>query len=76
MLLRRLETTLMSTGVLSRGWYALLTGAVLLYLAYVLGSVAAENDPAAPVVTVMCAVAGLWQLGRGYRSELRREPSE
>lgn len=62
---------LVSFGALSAGWYAVLTGVVMLYLAYLLGS-AAGDDAAAPYVAVGLAVTGVWQLERGIRAELQR----
>ena len=64
----------MAMGVLSAGWYLILTGAVLLYVAYLLGSVSWDVDRAAPVVAIGLAVAGLWQLERGVRAEFQRRP--
>jgi hypothetical protein len=62
----------MSTGVLSPGWYSILTGAALLVVAWLLGSV--SGDAAAPVVALALGVAGVWQLERGLRTELQRRP--
>lgn len=62
----------MSTGVLSAGWYSVLTGLALMYLAYVLGSV--RGDAAAPFVAVALVVTGAWQLERGLRAEFQRRP--
>ena len=64
----------MSIGMLSAGWYSILTGAVLFYLAYVLGSVSWSDDKAAPFVAAAFAVTGMWQLGRGLRAEFQRRP--
>lgn len=69
---RTTASRLMAFGRLSAGWYSILTGLVLLYVAYLLGSVSWEVDRAAPVVAVALAVAGLWQLQRGLRLEVRR----
>ena len=63
----------MSTGVLSAGWYAVLTGLALLYVVYALSSVS-RDDAAAPFVAVALAVAGVWQLERGIRAEFQRRP--
>jgi hypothetical protein len=60
--------------VLSAGWYSILTGVVLLYVAYLLGSVSWDTDHAAPVVAVGLAVTGVWQLERGLRAEFQRRP--
>ncbi|QNN53432.1 hypothetical protein [Nocardioides mesophilus] len=68
---RDVASTLLSRGVLSPGWNAILTGLALLLVAYALGSVAGD-DAAAPFVAVVLAVAGLWQLERGARAELTR----
>lgn len=65
---------LMEWGVLSAGWYSVLTGLVLLYLAYVLGRIPFEVDRAATFVSVAFAVTGLWQLTRGLRAEFQRRP--
>jgi glycerol uptake facilitator-like aquaporin len=62
----------MSTGVLSPGWYSVLTGLALLYVAYALGSV--SGDAAAPIVALALAVTGAWQLRRGLRAEFQRRP--
>ena len=62
----------MSTGVISAGWYAVLTGVALLVVAYLLGSV--SGDAAAPFVAVGLAVTGVWQLERGLRAEFQRRP--
>jgi glycerol uptake facilitator-like aquaporin len=70
---RAIASRLMSTGVLSAGWYSVLTGLALLFVAYALGSVS-EDDAAAPFVAIALAVAGVWQLERGLRAEFRRRP--
>lgn len=64
----------MAVGVLSAGWYSILTGAVLLWLAYVLGMTPWDVDRAAPFVSVAFAAMGLWQLKRGLRAEFERRP--
>lgn len=61
---------LISRGVLNPGWYSVLTGLALLYVAYLLGSV--SGDPAAPWVAIALAVTGLWQLERGLRADVQR----
>ena len=61
----------MLTGVLSAGWYSILTGLALLYVSYVLGSVSGD-DAAAPFVAVAFVVMGAWQLERGVRAEFQR----
>jgi hypothetical protein len=71
--LRTVFSALMSKGVLSRGWYSILTGVAMVYVAYGLYSVA-EDDAAAPFVAVVLAVAGAWQLERGLRAEFQRRP--
>ena len=70
--LRALAFALMSKGVISAGWYSILTGLALLYVAYALGSVA-DSDPAAPYVAVVLAVAAVWQLECGVRSQCQRK---
>jgi peptidoglycan/LPS O-acetylase OafA/YrhL len=61
----------MGKGVLSRGWYAILTGLVMLFVAYLLAPVG-HDDPAAPLVAIAFALLGAWTLWRGVREELRR----
>jgi hypothetical protein len=65
----------MEVGVLSAGWYSILTGSVLLYLAYVLGRVPWDVDPAALFVSMTFAATGTWQLTRGLRAEFQRRPT-
>jgi hypothetical protein len=65
----------MATGVLSAGWYSILTGVVLLHVAYLLGSVSWDADRAASFAAVAPAASGLWQLERGLRAEFRRRPT-
>ena len=67
---RAAVSRLMSTGVLSAGWYSVLTGLALLFVAYLLGSV--PGDVAAPFVAVVLALTGIWQLERGLRAEFQR----
>ena len=69
---RASASRLMSKGHLSAGWYSVLTGLALLYVAYLLGSV--PGDAAALPVAVVLAVTGVWQLERGLRAELQRRP--
>lgn len=69
--LRTVGAALLSKGVISRGWYAVLTGIAMLYAALSIAS-AAETDPAAPFVVLALAVAGLWSIERGWRLEFRR----
>ena len=71
-LARTVASRLMSRGVLSAGWYSILTGLALLAVSYALGSV--SGDAAAPFVAVGLAVTGLWQLERGLRAEFQRRP--
>ena len=71
--LRTLASAMLSKGVLSAGWYSILTGLVLLILGLALASVSGD-DHAAGVVGVVSFLAGGWQLERGLRSELQRRP--
>ena len=64
----------MTIGVLSDGWYSILTGLVLLLLAYLLGSVPWDVDPAASLVAMAFLVMGLWHLTRGLRAEFQLRP--
>jgi tetrahydromethanopterin S-methyltransferase subunit C len=71
--LRTLAATLLSKGVLSAGWYSILTGLVLLVVGVAAAS-GSRDDPAAGVVGVIFFLAGAWQLERGLRSEFQRRP--
>lgn len=64
---------MLSRGVLSAGWYSILTGLALLVVGVVLASVS-RDDRAAGVVGVVVFLAGAWQLERGLRSEFQRRP--
>jgi hypothetical protein len=44
---RAAASRLMTVGMLSAGWYSILTGSVLLYLAYLLGRIPWDVDRAA-----------------------------
>ncbi|KRE95613.1 hypothetical protein ASG76_08265 [Nocardioides sp. Soil774] len=68
----------MQTGLLSKGWYSILTGLALLLLAFALGGVPWDVDPAASFVAVAFLVIGSWHLARGLRAEFqqRRAPSD
>ena len=55
---------LMAKGRIGAGWYAILTGIVMLALARALRS-AGDTDPVAPYVALSLGVAGVWSLGRG-----------
>ena len=70
--LRDLAAGLMSRGVISAGWYSILTGVAMLVLAYALGSSSPVEDTAVLVVAVVLTATGAWQLERGIRSELLR----
>ncbi|WP_457189800.1 hypothetical protein [Nocardioides sp. P5_E3] len=72
--LRAAASRLMTVGLLSDGWYSILTGLALLFLAYVLGGVSWDTDPAANVVAIAFLVIGSWHLTRGIRAEFRRRP--
>jgi hypothetical protein len=71
--LRNFASALLSKGVISAGWYAVLTGLALFLVGLALASVA-DDDTAAGVVGVVCLLAGLWQLERGLRTEFQRRP--
>ena len=70
--LRALAAALLSKGVVSPGWYSILTGLALLLLGIGLASISLSTDPAAGAVGLVFFLAGLWQLERGLRSEFRR----
>ena len=71
--LRSVTSSLLSRGVLSAGWESVLTGAVLLFLAWCLAGVG-DDDPVAPYVAVVLLLAGVWRVERGLRAELMRRP--
>lgn len=70
--IRDLVAALLSKGVISPGWYSILTGLALLLVGVGLASISLSADPVAGVVGLVFLLAGLWQLERGVRSELRR----
>ena len=72
-IVRGLVAALLSKGVLSAGWYSILTGLALVVLALALASVS-RDDHAAGVVALASGLAGAWQLERGLRSEFQRRP--
>ena len=71
--LRTLASALLSKGVISAGWYAILTGLALVFLGVALASLS-RDDHAAGVVGVVLFLAGVWQLERGLRAEFQRRP--
>ena len=66
-----MASALLSRGVISAGWYAILTGGAMLYVASAIGS-AVGNDQAAVPVALVLAITGVWQLERGLRAEFQR----
>ena len=72
-ILRRLLSNLLMKGVISAGWYSILTGLALLVVGRMLAS-ASRYDLAAGVVGVVAFLAGVWQLERGLRAEFQRRP--
>jgi hypothetical protein len=72
---RALVSTVLSKGVISPGWYAILTGVAMLFVAYLLGS-AVSSDPAAMWVGLVMGVTGVWSVERGVRAEVRRARSD
>jgi hypothetical protein len=71
---RTLASALLSKGVVSAGWNSVLTGLVLLYVGWALGSIPLDQDPAAAFVGVVAFLAGAWMLQRGLRSEFMPRP--
>ena len=69
--LRAVLAALLSKGVISPGWYSILTGVAMLFVAYLLGS-AVHTDRAAMFVGLALGVTGVWSVERGIRSEVRR----
>jgi len=69
---RAVASRLMSFGVVSPGWYSVLTGVAMLYVALLLGTV--SGDAAAAYVAVALVLTGVWQLERGLRAEFQRRP--
>jgi hypothetical protein len=70
--IRDLAAALLSKGVISPGWYSILTGLALLLVGIGLASISLSADPVAGVVGLVFVLAGLWQLERGLRSEFQR----
>lgn len=57
----------LTKGQIGPAWYAVLTGVVMLFLAYVLGT-AYETDPfMAPYAAGVLSVTGVWSLASGCR---------
>jgi hypothetical protein len=73
--LSKLASALLSKGVISAAWYAILTGLALLFVGLALASVSGNDTPAG-VAGVACLLAGLWQLEHGLRSKFQRAPSK
>lgn len=73
--LRALMSALLSKGVISPGWYSILTGVAMLVVAFLVGS-AVGTDPAAPFVGLGFGVAGVWLTERGLRSEFQRRRAD
>ena len=71
--LRTLASGLLLKGVISAGWYSILTGLVLLVVGLALASVSGD-DRVAGVVSVVALLGAVWQLERGLRSEFQRRP--
>jgi hypothetical protein len=69
--LRAVGAYVLSKGVISRGWYAILTGIAMIYAVLVIAP-ASDTDPAAPFVAVALAVTGIACIERGVRLERRR----
>ncbi len=73
--LRKFAATVMSKGLISRGWYSILTGVAMLYVVWLLGP-AYDTDTVAPFVGLSLAITGMWCLQRGIRFEARRHRSD
>ena len=71
----RLAAALMSRGVISRGWYSVLTGVAMLLVVWLIAP-ATNSDPAVPVVALVLAVTGIWNIERGLRAEYQRRPKD
>jgi len=66
-----MTSALLSKGVITPGWYSILTGLAMLLVTYFLGS-ATGTDPAAPFVGLACGLTAVRLMERGIRSEIRR----
>ena len=70
-LLRRLGSRLLSTGVISAGWYDILTGLAMLCAVRVLAP-GFTTDRAAPPVGIVMGIVGVYLIERGVRRTWRR----
>ena len=64
---------LMSKGIISHGWYSILTGAAMLYVARGLWSVRG-SDAAAPFAAVVLGITGVSLVERGIRFREQAPP--
>jgi DMSO reductase anchor subunit len=69
--LRDIASAVLSKGVISRGWYSILTGIAMLFVVWLIVPVR-DTDPAVPFVAAALAVTGIWSLGRGLLFQYRR----
>jgi hypothetical protein len=69
----KIAAALMSRGVISRGWYSVLTGVAMLLAVWLIAP-ASDSDPAVPVVVLVLALTGIWSIERGLRAEYQRRP--
>jgi hypothetical protein len=69
--LRRYFSGLWTTGLISPGWYAVLTGLAMLFVVWLLMPVTGD-DPAVPFVALALTLTGIWSIVRGVRLERDR----
>jgi len=68
--LRRILAGAMARGVISPGWYAMLTGLVMLILVWLLVPLW-HSDSGVPIAVPLLTVFGVWSLVRGVLLEIR-----
>jgi hypothetical protein len=71
----KIAAALMSRGVISPGWYSVLTGVAMLLVVWLIAP-ASDSDPAVPVVALVLALTGMWNIERGLRAEYQRRPKD
>jgi glucose dehydrogenase len=71
----KIAAAVMSKGVISRGWYSVLTGVAMLLAVWLIAPTS-DSDPAVPFVALVLALTGIWNIERGLRAEYQRRPKD